>query len=359
MVSIAFTGGGTGGHIYPGLAVASWIQKSFPCRIFWIGSSTGMDRTIVESAKIEFFGIPSGKFRRYFSLKNFSDIFRIIAGFFAARRILKRERPALLFSKGGFVSVPPCAVASFLKIPVFTHESDYSPGLATKINTRFAGKIFVSYNETAAFFSGNVRDKVYVSGNPIRPEFTAADPAKGREFLGLKDGERVLLILGGSQGSREINTLVGACLPELTRHYTVVHQTGEPAAGILYERYKPYAYFKDEIPHIIAAAELVLCRSGAGTIWECKSLNKPMVHIPFRGSGTRGDQVENAKLFEEAGAAVCFMEEGEMASAKLAALVNSLAEDPQRRKAMGEAKIGKFNATEFVAEEIIKNIKGE
>jgi len=359
MLSIAFTGGGTGGHIYPGLAVASWIQKNFPCRIFWVGSNTGMDRAIVESAGIEFFGIPSGKLRRYFSLRNFSDIFRIVAGFFAARRVLKRERPALLFSKGGFVSVPPCAAASFLKIPVFTHESDYSPGIATRINARFAEKIFIPYKESAAFFSGLVREKLNVSGNPIRPEFAAADPARGLAFLGLGDKERILLVLGGSQGSKEINALVKTCLPELTRHYTVVHQTGTQDDNISFARYKPYAYFRDEISHIIAAAELVLCRSGAGTIWECKSLNKPMVHIPLRGSGTRGDQVENSKLFEEIGAAICFIEDADTAPAKLSALINSLAEDPQRRRAMGEAQVSKLNAAEFIGESIVNRIKGE
>ena len=364
MVSIAFTGGGTGGHIYPGLAVASWIQKKIPCRIFWVGSNSGVDKAIVESAGIEFFGIPSGKLRRYFTLRNFFDIFRIIAGFFAARRVLKRERPALLFSKGGFVSVPPCAAANFLKIPVFAHESDYSPGLATRINTRFAEKIFISYNESRVFFPAKLSEKVFVSGNPIRGEFAEADAAKGRAFLALGESERILLVLGGSQGSREINTLIRACLPELTRYYTVVHQTGEQGlasgiaagSGTSHDRYKPYAYFKDEIPHIIAAAELVLCRSGAGTIWECKSLKKPMVFIPFRGSGTRGDQVENARLFEEAGAAVCFIEEGETAPVKLSTLINSLAEDPQRRKVMGEAQITKLNATELIAKEIISKV---
>jgi UDP-N-acetylglucosamine--N-acetylmuramyl-(pentapeptide) pyrophosphoryl-undecaprenol N-acetylglucosamine transferase len=362
MLSIAFTGGGTGGHIYPGLAVVSWIEKNYSCRTFWIGSNTGMDKTIVENAGIRFFGIPSGKLRRYFSMRNFSDVFRIIIGFFAARRVLKRERPALLFSKGGFVSVPPCAAAKFLGIPVFTHESDYSPGLATRINTRFAEKIFVPYMESAAFFSAPLREKVFVSGNPIRPDFAAADAAKGRAFLGLGSSERILLVLGGSQGSREINTLIRDGLPELTKYYTLVHQTGEQGGitasnGVLPHRYKPYAYFKDEIPHIIAAAELVLCRSGAGTIWECKNLNKPMVLIPLRGSGTRGDQVENARLFERVGAAICFTEEGQAAPARLSALINSLAEDPQRLSAMKEAKITESDAAEFIAKEIINRVK--
>ena len=368
MISIAFTGGGTGGHIYPGLAIATWMKKQYPCRIFWIGSKTGMDRDLVENAGLEFFGIASGKLRRYFSFRNILDVFKVLAGFFAARRILKREAPALLFSKGGFVSVPPCAAAKSLKIPVFTHESDFSPGLATRINTRFAEKIFISYNETAAFFKGEAAGKLSVSGNPIREEFASADPGKGRLFLGLGNDERILLVLGGSLGSGEINALVRTCLPELTRHYTVVHQTGKGFEGFseANERYKPYAYFGSELPHIIAAAELVLCRSGANTIWECKSLGKPMVLIPLRGSGTRGDQVENARLFQERGAAVCFLPDPSLDSAaELSRLVDNLAMDPERRKLMGEAKIADAvsdestdaNAVRFIAEEIVRRIK--
>jgi len=359
MVSIAFTGGGTGGHIYPGLAIASAAKASLPCRLFWIGADSGMDRKIVEDAGMEFFGIPSGKFRRNFSLRNVSDVFRIARGFFAARRVLKKERPALLFSKGGFVSVPPCAAAKTLGIPVFTHESDYSPGLATRLNSRFAEKIFIPYKESAAFYKGRSAGKVSVSGNPIRTEFAGADAAKGRAFLGLGEDERVLLVLGGSSGSLEVNALVRAALPELTKRYTVVHQTGEnDEASEVSARYKPYAYFRDEIPHIIAAAELVLCRSGAGTIWECKSLGKPMVLIPLRGSGTRGDQVENARIFGEAGAAICFIPDDAEAdaAARLSALVASLAEDTEKRRAMGEAKIGKPDAAAFIAKEIIDRI---
>ena len=363
MTSIAFTGGGTGGHIYPGLAVASCLKLLVPHRVFWIGSEKGMDRAIVEKAGVEFFGIPSGKLRRYVSLRNISDVFRVAAGFFAARRILKRERPAILFSKGGFVSVPPCAAAASLGIPVFTHESDYSPGLATRIISRFANRIFIAYRESARFFSDKAAAKICVSGNPIRPEFAAADPAQGRAFLGLTSVQRILLVLGGSSGSLEINELVRAALPELTRHYTVVHQTGDNDAlsdGHLSDgragdnHYKPYAYFGEEIPHVIAAAELVLCRSGAGTIWECAGLRKPMVLVPLRGSGTRGDQVENARLFQEAGAAICFTGN----TVELAQLVAALAEDAPRRKRMEQADIARTNAAEFIAGEIACAIGG-
>jgi UDP-N-acetylglucosamine--N-acetylmuramyl-(pentapeptide) pyrophosphoryl-undecaprenol N-acetylglucosamine transferase len=370
MASIAFTGGGTGGHIYPGLAIVSYLKNLLPYRIFWIGSGNGMDRAIVESAGIEFFGVPSGKLRRYFSPRNFLDVFKIAAGFFAARKILKREGASFLFSKGGFVSVPPCAAARLMKIPVFTHESDFSPGIATRLNTRFAERVFIPYKESAVFFTGKAAKKVRVSGNPVRAEFAAADPAKGRAFLGLGGSERILLVLGGSLGSREINDLVKACLKRLTEVFTVVHQTGEGNIEDALkgnERYKPYAYFKDEIPHIIAAADLVLCRSGAGTIWECKFLKKPMALIPFRGSGTRGDQVENARLFEEAGAAVCFIPDStenssaESASAeKLSGLILSLARNPEKLKSMAEAKIGgtsEGNAADFIAREIAERIE--
>ena len=348
MVNIAFTGGGTGGHIYPGLAVAAELTRLLggrDCRIFWIGSNTGMDRSLVEDAGLEFFGVPSGRLRRYFTLKTIPDCFRVAAGFFAARKILRREGAALLFSKGGFVSVPPCAAAASLGIPVFTHESDYSPGLATRINLRFVsrtgGGLFTAYADTARFLPRSLENRITVSGNPVRGEFRSADPAKGRAFLGIGEGEWVLRVLGGSQGAREINALVRAALPELTRYYTVVHQTGPSAEWDLPrgEKYRPYPFIKEEMPHVLAAAELVLGRSGAGTVWESAVTGKPMILIPLCGSGTRGDQVENARFFENSGAALVLL--GENANAEnLAKAVRSLAEDSGKREAMAASSLG-------------------
>ena len=365
MVSIAFTGGGTGGHIYPGLAVAAALKKRFSCRIFWTGSSQGMDRSLVESAGLEFFGVPSGKLRRYVSLRNLSDVFKIGAGFFAARRILKREKPALLFSKGGFVSVPPCAAAASLGIPVFTHESDYSPGLATRINARFASRIFTAYKDTAGFFAPALRGKIGLAGNPVRSAFRNADPAAGRSFLGLPPEERILLVLGGSQGAREINGLVRETLGALTRHYTVVHQTGANQDWDMgaTERYRPYAYIREELPQVMAAAELILGRSGAGTVWEAAAAGKPMALVPLRGSGTRGDQVENAAFFERAGAAVVIHgtdRPGETAAA-LTRAVSGLAENAERRSAMAAASaaLGKLDGAETIARAIHAEVTGE
>jgi UDP-N-acetylglucosamine--N-acetylmuramyl-(pentapeptide) pyrophosphoryl-undecaprenol N-acetylglucosamine transferase len=285
-------------------------------------------------------------------------MFRIPAGFFAARSLLKRLRPALLFSKGGFVSVPPCAAAASLGIPVFTHESDFSPGLATRLNLRFVartgGRIFTAYAEMASFLPPSYRGLVSVSGNPVRPEFRSADPAKGRAFLGLAEGERMLLVLGGSQGARELNRLVREALPELTKLFVVVHQTGRGNEGDIppSERYRPYPYFGEEMPQVLAAADLVLCRSGAGTVYENAVLGRPMILAPLRGSGTRGDQVENARFFEKAGAALVLPQEpGAEALLEAAA---GLASNRERLAGMSAAaaRIGETDGALFIARAI-------
>jgi UDP-N-acetylglucosamine--N-acetylmuramyl-(pentapeptide) pyrophosphoryl-undecaprenol N-acetylglucosamine transferase len=368
MVTIAFTGGGTGGHIYPGLAIIESLKEKLSgkeYRLLWIGSNAGMDRSIVEGAGLEFFGIPAGKLRRYLSFKTIPDIFKVAAGFFASRRILKEQKVSLLFSKGGFVSVPPCASAASLGIPVFTHESDFSPGLATRLNLRFVrktkGKVFIAYADTTKYLAKSrlSKEQVIVSGNPVRPVFRSADPAKGRAFLGLKQDERVLLVLGGSQGARELNTLVRDAISDLRRHYTVVHQYGPAQDWDMPKEqgYIPLPYIKEEMPHVLAAAELVLGRSGAGTVWESAALGKPMILIPLCGSGTRGDQVENARFFEKQGAALVLAGD-DARSETIAALVSALAEDPSRREAMADAarRIGSLDGTAIISDFIKQQI---
>jgi UDP-N-acetylglucosamine--N-acetylmuramyl-(pentapeptide) pyrophosphoryl-undecaprenol N-acetylglucosamine transferase len=361
MYRIAFTGGGTGGHIYPGLAIAQELQKQCPCHIIWIGNKDGMDRQIVESAGIEFFGIPTGKLRRYFSLKNVTDLFNIAGGFFAARKILVSLKPDLLFSKGGFVSVPPCAAAASLGIPVFSHESDYTPGLATKLNLPFSRRIFTAYSDTISMLGEKYREQAQAVGNPVRASFYDGDPALGRQFLGLSSESRILLVLGGSQGARQVNELIEASLPELVKTYVVVHQTGpnQNSSPIASDRYKPYPYIKDELPHVLAAAELVVGRSGAGTVWESATAGKPMILIPLAGSGTRGDQVVNARYFEKAGAAEVLLGE-DATPVKLIERVQALALDEAQRAAMAEAskKIAASNAAQVISEQILRYIRG-
>ena len=359
MVTIAFTGGGTGGHIYPGLAVIERLKQRIECRVVWIGSSVGMDRSIVESAGVEFIGVPSGKLRRYLSPRNLADFFRVGAGFVASRLALARLKPVLLFSKGGFVSVPPCAAAASLGIPVFTHESDYSPGLATRLNARWAERVLVAYPQTVAGLSAAARPRAVVAGNPIRSAFFRADPERGRRFLGVGAEERILLVLGGSQGARQVNDLIRAVLGRLTERYVVVHQTG-PASDIPAEkppRYLPFEYIKDELPDILAAAELVVGRSGAGTVWEAAAAGKPMLLVPLCGEGTRGDQVENAAYFARAGAAVSLTGD-EANPERFLAEALRIADDGELRAAMAAAseRTGKGDAAETISAMIADRI---
>jgi UDP-N-acetylglucosamine--N-acetylmuramyl-(pentapeptide) pyrophosphoryl-undecaprenol N-acetylglucosamine transferase len=342
--TIAFTGGGTGGHVYPGLAVAQALRgRGFSGRIAWIGSKKESDRRVVEAAGIEFIAVPSGKLRRELSIENAVDAFRVLAGYAASRRALKDLKPALLFSKGGYVSVPPCAAAASLGIPYFTHESDLTPGLATRLNAGRADRVILSYEETRALLPAAARSRAVAAGNPIRPFIRGGDAGKGRALLGVPEGLPVVLFLGGSQGARQINDLVAAALPRLTEAAFVVHQTGESGSSTDVstnaanrERYKAFAYIREEMPDLLAAADLVVGRAGAGTLWECAALAKPMLLVPLCGSGTRGDQVDNATLFERAGAAISLVGT-EATPDRLVREALGLLGDETRRRAAGDA----------------------
>ena len=328
--TIAFTGGGTGGHIYPGLAVIQALRsRGFSGRIVWIGSKKELDRSIVEREGIEYFPIPSGKLRRSLSLENLADAFRVVAGYAAARRLLAELKPALLFSKGGYVSVPPCRAAATLGIPYFTHESDTSPGLATRLNAGAAAKVLVSWPKTAAMLPEALRGKAAVVGNPVRPSLFAGDAAKGRAFVGAPESLPIIFFVGGSQGSRQVNDLVAAIRPALAGKAFIVHQTGagliDAAANTAVAgAYKALPYIGAEISDILAAASVVAGRAGAGTVWESAALGKPMVLIPLAGAGTRGDQVENAEMAAQAGAAVCLAGDKATPDATLSALLGYL-----------------------------------
>lgn len=323
---IAFTGGGSGGHIYPGLAVIQALRKEgFAGRIVWIGSKKPLDRQIVEAAGVEYFAIPSGKLRRSFSFSNFIDLFRVAAGFFASRRFLKRLKPVLLFSKGGYVSVPPCKAAATLGIPYFTHESDTSPGLATRLNASKASRILTSWPTTSSSFSQALQQKIVATGNPVRASLFLGDADRGRSLLGAPKDLPIIFFTGGSQGSRAINEIVASIRPLLARKAFIAHQTGTMLHDPARFASRPGEYFAapylgDDIKDILAASTIVAGRAGAGTIWEAAALGKPMVLIPLSGSGTRGDQVENARMAETLGAARSVLEGPDSARAVFEAL---------------------------------------
>lgn len=327
---IVFTGGGTGGHIFPGLAVADELyrlskEKNIDIEIFWIGNKKGMDSSIVEKNLIEnggcikkFYGISCGKLRRYFSIKNFFDIFNIILGFFQAFFILTKLKAKCVFSKGGFVSVPPCFASKILRIPYFTHECDFTPGLATKLNSSGAKNIFISYEDSVKFFNSKFKSKCVVTGNPVRPIFYETNSDKAYEFLGInKNHEKpILLVLGGSLGALQINKLIIENLEWLKERFIVVHQMGKSFAeenpsvfDLCDENYKAFDFIFGELPSVLHCADIVLSRAGANSLWECAVTAKPLLLIPLCGAGTRGDQVDNAKYFENKKAAYTLLGE--------------------------------------------------
>ena len=348
---IVFTGGGTAGHVYPGLSVVeSLTKKDSEIKIVWIGSSRGMERAIIEAAGIDYIGIPSGKLRRYFSLKNLIDIFKIAAGLVKAFFVISRLKPQLVFSKGGFVSVPPVAAAGLRKIPVISHESDVSPGLATRINARFSDQILVSYEKTVGFFS---RGRAVVTGNPVRQAVFNADADSGRKLAGSR-GKKIILVLGGSQGALQINRLIESLAEKLATRYTVIHQTGSHIfEWPLPAGYTRHEYIRDELPDLMAAADLIISRAGASTLWETAALGKPTVLIPLGTGASRGDQALNAEVFRDAGAARVL--EGDITPDELLTEIEALMSDEAERKKMGSAalKLVNGNPADIISDYIL------
>ncbi len=354
---IAFTGGGTAGHVFPGIAVCQTLRKKMDAEVFWIGSRSGMEKRLAAEAGIPYRGIPAGKLRRYLSLKNFFDLWRVLAGVFRSFFILLSLRPCLVFSKGGYVSVPPVLAARLLGIPVVTHESDFDPGLATRINARSARKILLSYPETAAYFPPRLRARTVVTGNPVRAAILSGDAVRGREIAGCPEGLPLVLALGGSLGSAAVNDLVTSIAPALCRRAFLAHQTGPgrgAPADLSRARYFARPFFSEELPHLLAAAALVIGRAGANTLWELAATGKPSVLIPLPEKSSRGDQIRNARVFAAAGAGVVCDEESAR-PADLLAIVENLLDNEGRLRRMSDAARGLFvsDARERIAGEIL------
>jgi len=354
---VVFAGGGTAGHVFPGLAVAARLGR----KVVWIGSSRGVERQLVTDAGVEFRGIPAGKLRRYLSLRNLTDLAATALGVIASLRILGRVKPALLFSKGGFVSVPPVVAAWLRGIPAWTHESDFDPGLATRINLRFCERVLVSFPETLEDLPAAYRAKALVTGNPVRAALYSAQAARGRAFVGAAHGLPMILVIGGSLGSAAINSLVRGSLERLRRRFFVVHQTGarDPAGAgaAAQDRYHSAAFFKEELPDLMASADLVVSRAGANTLAEIAALGKASLLVPLPVASSRGDQLRNAEMFRSRGASVV-LDEQSATPASFAAAVEALFDEPGRLEAMGRAAsaLGAGRPDQLIAELILKRL---
>lgn len=300
MKKIVFTGGGSAGHVTPNLALIPKLQQR-SWNVHYIGSKDGIEKGIVEGADIPYTGISSGKLRRYFDVKNFKDPFKVMMGVMEAYTLIRKHKPDVVFSKGGFVSVPVVIGAWLNKVPVFLHESDITPGLANKIALRFATKIFVTFEEAKAHLP---KEKVIYTGSPIREDLLKGQREKGLALLGFTARKPIIIVMGGSLGAKRINEAVRAALPDLLQHYQVVHLCGkgnkdESLEGT--EGYKQFEYISSELPDVLAAADLVISRAGSNSIFEFLTLKKPMILIPLSKAASRGDQILNAHAFEKMG----------------------------------------------------------
>ena len=308
MKRIVLTGGGTAGHVTPNIALLPAL-KELGYDIHYIGSYNGIEKELIEQFKIPYHGISSGKLRRYFSLQNFSDPFRVLKGFGEVKRLLKALKPDVIFSKGGFVSVPVVIAGKQCRIPTIIHESDMTPGLANKLAIPSATKVCCNFPETLNHLP---KEKAVLTGSPIRQELLSGDRDAALKFCKLTSDKPVILVIGGSLGSVAVNNAVRSILPELLKEYQVVHLCGKGKIDESLnntEGYVQFEYIKQELRDLLALADMVISRAGANSICELLALHKPNLLIPLSAKASRGDQILNARSFERQGFSMVLEEE--------------------------------------------------
>ena len=307
MKKIILTGGGTAGHVTPNIALLPELQKD-GYDILYIGSYDGIEKSLMEAEGVPYRGIATGKFRRYFSLKNFTDPFRVLKGYAEARRCIREYKPDIVFSKGGFVSVPVVLAAGKQHVPVIIHESDMTPGLANRLCFRAASKICCNFPETVPLLP---QGKAVLSGTPIRRELLNGSRLAGLQFTGLSANRPILLMMGGSTGSVVINNALRSILPRLLQDFQVIHLCGKGRLdpSLKLDGYVQYEYIRKELKDLMAAADIVLSRAGANAICELLALHKPNILVPLSAAVSRGDQILNARSFEKQGFSYVLEEE--------------------------------------------------
>lgn len=335
MTKVVLTGGGTAGHVMGNLAILPGLRTR-GYELLYIGSHNGIERDLIQKEGIPYHPISSGKLRRYKSLKNLTDIFRVAKGLTDALRILKREKPDLIFSKGGYVTVPVAMAAAALKIPFIGHESDLTPGLANRIAARYATKMLVTFPETRDSFG----EKGVVVGSPVRDELFQGDAGSGREFMGFTPDKPVLLVMGGSLGANLLNQLVWANLERLLQDFQVVHLVGKGNVNSQLERtsgYAQYDYIGSRMKDVLAAAGYIVSRAGSNSIFEFLALKKPNLLIPLDLNQSRGDQIHNAESFQKAGYSLLLREKDLTAESLFQALQELKARTEEFRDNMDRA----------------------
>ncbi|HDE0510483.1 TPA: undecaprenyldiphospho-muramoylpentapeptide beta-N-acetylglucosaminyltransferase [Staphylococcus aureus] len=309
MTNIAFTGGGTVGHVSVNLSlIPTALSQGYEA--LYIGSKNGIEREMIESQlpEIKYYPISSGKLRRYISLENAKDVFKVLKGILDARKVLKKEKPDLLFSKGGFVSVPVVIAAKSLNIPTIIHESDLTPGLANKIALKFAKKIYTTFEETLNYLP---KEKADFIGATIREDLKNGNAHNGYQLTGFNENKKVLLVMGGSLGSKKLNSIIRENLDALLQQYQVIHLTGKGLKDDQVKKsgYIQYEFVKEDLTDLLAITDTVISRAGSNAIYEFLTLRIPMLLVPLGLDQSRGDQIDNANHFADKGYAKAIDEE--------------------------------------------------
>lgn len=315
--TIALTGGGTWGHVTPNIALYEELKNKYN-NIIYIGTNNGLEKGIVVKNNIPFFSISSDKLRRYFSIKNLIIPFTVFKGIFEARKILKQQKVDLVFSKGGYVSVPVVIAAFSMKIPVISHESDYTPGLANKINFYFSNYICTNFKETSNMIKHN---KGIYTGCPIRNKILNGNKDNAKKIFNFKENKPILLVIGGSLGSINLNNIIRDNLNILLKDFNIIHCCGKGKIDYNYQEnefndtiykydsYRQYELITDELPDVFAYSDIIISRAGANVMFEILSLKKPNLLVPLGLNASRGDQILNAKSFKKEGFSDYILEE--------------------------------------------------
>ncbi len=353
MKTIVLTGGGTAGHVTPNVAIIPLLQKE-GFKVHYIGTD-GIEKKLISGMpNVEYHTITSGKLRRYFDLKNISDPFKVIKGIAQSSKLLKKIKPDAVFSKGGYVAVPVVLAAKMRKIPTVIHESDMTPGLATKLSAGAAKKICVTFEAAGRNFDSS---KVVVTGSPIRPELFTGNAEKARCELKF-DSKPVVLFMGGSMGAKVINDTMRQVLDQLTAKYNVIHICGK---GHLDETctnasYKQFEYVSDELRDYMALADIVVSRAGSNSINEFLALAKPMLLIPLSVNASRGDQVDNAQDFKKHGYCNLLIQEDMNTETLVRSIEETFANREIYKRNMLQAKTG--NGAQNVLNTLLEVVGG-
>jgi len=367
---VLVSGGGTGGHIYPALAIATQLREKYQAEIMFLGSDDGLETVIVPAAGFHLATVKAGKLRRYLSWQTITGVLRVPMGMIQAIGIVRKFRPQAVFTSGGYVAVPAGLAARLNRVPLLMHQQDVPPNLSNKLVAPLATRISVAFTDSLAFFPAR---KTRLLGNPIRQamlDVQQTAPGEARKMLGFEEGEPLLLVTGGSQGARHLNHVVCKALPDLLEYCQVLQISGKELYSETQEmsnsllahldeplkkRYRLVAYLNEEMPLALQAAELVLCRSGASTLSELAVLGKPSILVPLPPAIGSSPQEANAEMFERRAAAEVIKDQ-DLRPEELVKRLKQVLSSSSRLEAMAEASrsFAKPQATQEITEELVK-----